>query len=336
MLNKIKQLYGGLLLIALISFSSLYFADTSAAKHISLSPLVIAILLGFLYGNTVHRETPKEWAAGIAFAQKRLLRLGIILFGFRISFQEIANVGATALVLDCFVVSAILICGYFIGTKIFGLDGKLAAIISSGSAICGAAAVMATESTIKAKPHETALAVATVVIFGTIAMFVFPQLLRFTSLDAHQSGIALGATVHEVAQVVAAGSAISTEATETAVIVKLTRVMLLVPALAILGAIFAPPTAAGESKIKIYVQAFPLFALGFIAVSGFNSLDIVPSDIKSAILVFDNFVLTMAMAALGVETNFGKIKEVGIKPFLLAGTIFLILACILLSTQFYL
>ena len=112
--------------------------------------------------------------------------------------------------------------------------------------------------------------------------------------------------------------------------------MLLVPALAILGAIFAPPTAAGESKIKIYVQAFPLFALGFIAVSGFNSLDIVPSDIKSAILVFDNFVLTMAMAALGVETNFGKIKEVGIKPFLLAGAIFLILACILLSTQFYL
>ncbi len=336
MLNKIKQLYGGLLLIALISFSSLYFADTSAAKHISLSPLVIAILLGFVYGNTVHRKTPKEWAAGIAFAQKRLLRLGIILFGLRISFQEIANVGATALLLDCFVVSTILICGYFIGTKIFGLDGKLAAIISSGSAICGAAAVMATESTIKTKPHETALAVATVVIFGTIAMFVFPQLLRFTSLDAHQSGIALGATVHEVAQVVAAGSAISTEATETAVIVKLTRVMLLVPALAILGAIFAPPTAAGESKIKIYARAFPLFALGFIAVSGFNSLDIVPADVKSAILVFDNFVLTMAMAALGVETDFGKIKEVGIKPFLLAGAIFLILAGILLSTQFYL
>ena len=167
-------------------------------------------------------------------------------------------------------------------------------------------------------------------------MFVFPQLLRFTSLDAYQSGIALGATVHEVAQVVAAGSAISTEATETAVIVKLTRVMLLVPALAILGAIFAPPTAAGESKIKIYVRAFPLFALGFIAVSGFNSLDIVPADVKSAILVFDNFVLTMAMAALGVETDLGKIKEVGIKPFLLAGAIFLILAGILLSTQFYL
>ena len=334
MKNTLKTLYSGLLFIALITVASFCIADTDAAKSLSISPLIVAILLGFLFGNSV--ETPQSWGAGIAFAQKRLLRLGIIFFGFRISFQDIANVGPTALALDCAEVAIVLVAGYFLGTRVFGLDRRLSAIISSGSAICGAAAVMATEPTIKAKPHETSLAVATVVIFGTIAMFVFPQLVKLTPLDAHNSGIALGATVHEVAQVVAAGSAISIEATETAVIVKLTRVMLLVPALVVLGAVFAEPAQKGRSRLKIYLSAFPYFALGFVLASAFNSLDILSAQVKGAILTADTFVLAMAMAALGVSTNFRSIKAVGAKPFLLAGSLFVILACILLSTPLYL
>lgn len=335
MKNTIAKLYGGLFLVALITLASFYIADTQIARDLSISPLIVAILLGFLYANTAPK-TPEDWLPGIAFAQKRILRIGIIFFGFRISFQDIANVGPTALVLDCAVVLLIFVAGYFIGTKLFGLDRRLSTIISSGSAICGAAAVMATEPTIKAKPHETSLAVATVVIYGTIAMFLFPQLLKFTGLDAHNAGIALGATVHEVAQVVAAGSAISMQATETAVIVKLTRVMLLVPAIVVLGGIFAEPTQKNESRLKIYLSAFPYFAMGFVLVSAFNSLDLLPQNIKGIIINIDTFLLAMAMAALGVSTNFKSIKAVGIKPFLLAGALFVILALVLMSTPLFL
>ena len=142
MIKSVKTLYGGLFLIALISFTSIYFSEVGIFKSAGVSSLIIAIILGVIYGNTVHHRTPSEWFAGISFAQKRLLRLGIILYGFRITFQQIAQVGVAAMLLDVFVVSSILLLGYFLGVKLFKLDKKLSVMIACGSSICGAAAVL--------------------------------------------------------------------------------------------------------------------------------------------------------------------------------------------------
>ncbi len=319
MVKNLKTLYGGLFLIALISFTSIYFAELDFVKKLGISSLVAAIILGGIYGNTVHHKTPGEWFAGISFAQKKLLRLGIILYGFRISFQQIVDVGLQALLIDMFVVASILLFGYFLGTKLFGLNKRLSTLIACGSSICGAAAVLGTEPVVKARPHETSIAVATVVIFGTIAMFIFPPIVSTIDYDSQQAGIAIGSTVHEVAQVVAASSNVSEAATGTAVIVKLVRVMLLIPVLIILSLIFRD----GEKSSPM--KSFPWFAICFVLVSAFNSLHLLPENAISAINAFDNFLLTMAMAALGVETNINKVKEVGAKPFLLAAIIFAIL-----------
>ncbi len=319
MVKNLKTLYGGLFLIALISFTSIYFAELDFVKKLGISSLVAAIILGGIYGNTVHHKTPGEWFAGISFAQKKLLRLGIILYGFRISFQQIVDVGLQALLIDMFVVASILLFGYFLGTKLFGLNKRLSTLIACGSSICGAAAVLGTEPVVKARPHETSIAVATVVIFGTIAMFIFPPIVSTIDYDSQQAGIAIGSTVHEVAQVVAASSNVSEAATGTAVIVKLVRVMLLIPVLIILSLIFRD----GEKSSPM--KSFPWFAICFVLVSAFNSLHLLPENAISTINAFDNFLLTMAMAALGVETNINKVKEVGAKPFLLAAIIFAIL-----------
>ena len=319
MVKNLKTLYGGLFLIALISFTSIYFAELDFVKKLGISSLVAAIILGGIYGNTVHHKTPGEWFAGISFAQKKLLRLGIILYGFRISFQQIVDVGLQALLIDMFVVASILLFGYFLGTKLFGLNKRLSTLIACGSSICGAAAVLGTEPVVKARPHETSIAVATVVIFGTIAMFIFPPIVSTIDYDSQQAGIAIGSTVHEVAQVVAASSNVSEAATGTAVIVKLVRVMLLIPVLIILSLIFRD----GEKSSPM--KSFPWFAICFVLVSAFNSLHLLPENAISAINAFDNFLLTMAMAALGVETNINKVKEVGAYPFLLAAFIFAIL-----------
>lgn len=331
MIKSVKTLYGGLFLIALISFTSIYFSEVGIFKSAGVSSLIIAIILGVIYGNTVHHRTPSEWFAGISFAQKRLLRLGIILYGFRITFQQIAQVGVAAMLLDVFVVSSILLLGYFLGVKLFKLDKKLSVMIACGSSICGAAAVLGAEPVVKARPHETSIAVATVVIFGTIAMFLFAPIVSALGYPVNWQGIALGSTVHEVAQVVAAGSAISEEVTDIAVIVKLARVMLLIPVLIVLGFIFGRNSGDKDSSI---MKVFPWFAIFFVVASGVNSLHIIPQAALNWINIFDNFLLTMAMAALGVETNMGKVRQVGIKPFLLAGVIFLILIAYLFIPTF--
>ena len=332
MFAKAKSLYGGLFLIALISFTSLYLAELPVLAHLGISSLVVAIVLGIVYGNTVHHRTPSEWFAGISFSQKRLLRIGIILYGFRITFQQIAEVGLGALLVDVIVVCVVLVAGYWMGVKVFKLDKKLSMLISCGSGICGAAAVLGAEPTIKARPHETSIAVATVVIYGTISMFLSPHIAQWLGLSGDRLGVALGATVHEVAQVVGAGAAISEEVTGVAVIVKLTRVMLLIPVLVILGAIFAGGDDGREKggRIATLLKSFPWFALGFVLASGFNSLNLLGADVVEWIRVFDNFVLTMAMAALGVETNMGKVRQVGAKPFVMAAVIYVMLTVMML------
>lgn len=149
-------------------------------------------------------------------------------------------------------------------------------------------------------------------------MFLYPVLSNIINLPQDTLGIYIGSTIHEVAQVVAAGSAINSSICDTAVIVKLTRVMMLVPYLFLLGLYLSKKSNTQRTKVPI-----PWFAILFIVMCGINSLNIIPEIITSNIIEFDIFLLTVAMFALGMETNFEKIKGLGLKPILLAGIMFL-------------
>lgn len=312
-------MYHGILLIALFACASFYIADVKFLKEISLSPMIVGIILGMLYANSLRNHLPSTWVPGIIFCSKKILRLGIILYGFRLTFVDIANVGLPGIVIDAIVVTVTIVGGIFIG-KLLKMDSETALLTSVGSGICGAAAVLGAESTIQTKPYKTAVAVATVVIFGTISMFIYPIVYStgILSLSPNQMGIFSGSTLHEVAHAVGAGGAMGPEVEPVAVIVKMIRVMLLVPVLLILGywvAIKSRKTgnAKGSGKINI-----PWFAIGFLLVICLNSLISLPENVIKGIEYFDTFLLTMAMAALGAETSIDKFKKAGAKPFILA------------------
>ncbi len=319
--KRVSMLHG-VLLIALFACAAFYIGDAQFFKEISFSPMIIGIILGMLYANSLRNNLPETWVPGIQFCSKRILRIGIILYGFRLTFQDIVNVGVSGIVIDAIVVAVTILGGIAIG-KALKMDRDTALLTSIGSGICGAAAVLGAESTIRTQPYKTAVAVATVVIFGTLSMFIYPIAYRSGLLDLtpQEMGIYSGATLHEVAHAVGAGNAMGGEIANVSIIVKMIRVMLLVPVLLILGFWVArrKTSEASEGKGKVNI---PWFAVGFLAVIGFNSFDLLPAALVDAINYIDTFLLTMAMAALGAETSIDKFKKAGAKPFILAGCLY--------------
>ena len=321
-------MWHGVLLIALFSCAAFYIGSARIFTDLSLSPMIIGIILGMIYANSLRMHLPDTWVPGIQFCSKKVLRLGIILYGFRLTFQDVVAVGTAGIVIDVIVVTVTIIGGYWLG-RLLRMDRDIALLTSIGSGICGAAAVLGAEATLRTKPYKTAVAVATVVIFGTLSMFLYPIAYRAgtLSLDPVQMGLFGGSTLHEVAHAVGAGNAMGGEIANITVIVKMIRVMLLVPVLLVLALWVASRKSAataeggevaGKSKIAV-----PWFALGFLAVIAFNSFDLLPAAVVDVINYIDTFLLTMAMAALGAETSVDKFKKAGAKPFVLAFLIYI-------------
>lgn len=329
----------GILLMALFSFSAFYISEFQWVKDLSLSPLIVGIILGMIYANSLRNYIPETWVPGIKFCTKQILRTGIVLYGFRLTFQQVLAIGLPAIIIDVIVIVITLLLGVVAG-RLMKMDEKTSLMVSTGSAICGAAAVLGAEPVVKCAPHKTAIAVSTVVIFGTLSMFLYPILYRagIFDLSAQEMAIYSGATLHEVAHVVGAGNAMDPDGAlhlaDQATITKMIRVMMLAPVLLIMSYIIARVRRArhtdvatdGKSKISV-----PWFAFGFLLVIALNSLlqsfTFIPAEVMStgisAINSFDDFLLTMAMTALGAETSIDKFKQAGAKPFYLAGIIYL-------------
>lgn len=321
--EKQGSMLHGVLFMALFACAAFYIGEMNWVKALSFSPMIVGIVLGMMYANSLRSHLPDVWVPGIAFCSKRILRLGIILYGFKLSFQDVVNVGLPAIVVDAIVVMSIIGIGVMVG-RLLKMDRSIALLTSCGSAICGAAAVMGVDGAIRPQPYKTAVSVATVVIFGTISMFLYPILYRagVFALPVDQMGIFTGSTVHEVAHVVGAGNAMGPEVSNTAIIVKMIRVMMLVPVLLVIAFLSIKDSvdqskAQGKAKISI-----PWFAIMFLVVIGFNSLDLLPAGVVEFIKTLDTFLLTMAMTALGVDTSIDKFKKAGFKPFLLAAILF--------------
>lgn len=323
----------GILLIALFSFSAFYIADIPFVKSLSFSPLIVGIILGMVYANSLRNRLPETWVPGIKFCTKQVLRAGIVLYGFRLTLTQVAEVGLPAVVIDTIIVAGTIFLGIWFG-RLLKIDKDTALMTSTGSAICGAAAVLGAEPVVRCEGHKTAIAVSTVVIFGTISMFLYPIMYRAGLLDGlGNMGVAIytGSTLHEVAHVAGAGNAMDpTDAlgiAGPATITKMIRVMMLAPVLVIMSFALAGRKCADaegrpvKSKITI-----PWFAFGFIGIICLNSLlqyltgaeTVKDIPLNGAIEYIDTFMLTMAMTALGTDTSIDKFKQAGAKPFVLA------------------
>ena len=315
----------GIIFATIIAIVATFLSRLEIVKEtVNFSPLIIAILLGVLIGNIW--KMPESFKPGVIFSLKKILRIAIVFLGFRLTFQNVMEVGLEGLIVDTIMLVSTFLLGVFISRKLFGLDAEMSYLIASGSSICGASAVLATAPVVRAEMHHAAMAVATVTIFGTIAMFIYPIVYKsfgnILGFDDVLYGIWTGATVHEVAQVVAAGFAISEPAGNTATIAKLTRVMMLAPLLIALSFYLAKKHATHGAGVTLRDIPIPYFVFGFIAMVGVNSLQIVPGNIVQQINLIDGFLLTVAMAAMGLETNINKIKGVGMKPIYAAALIF--------------
>ncbi|MFL9880089.1 YeiH family protein [Herbaspirillum rhizosphaerae] len=323
--SPLARFIPGLALSATLALVSIEVSKNTWLQAHGFSALTIAIVLGMLIGNTVFPRVAASCGSGVAFSKQNLLRLGIVLYGLRLTFQDISQVGVSGVVIDACMLMSTFALAYFIGVKVFKLDPNAVMLIGAGSSICGAAAVMATEPVLRARSEQVTVAVSTVVVFGSVAIFLYPMLHGLNLLQGRADfGVYIGSTVHEVAQVVAAARSIDEHTANTAVITKMVRVMMLAPFLLILSAYVqrgksAAPAGGGKTS---RMAGIPWFAFAFIGVVAIHSLFPIPAAVTGALLDADTFLLAMAMAALGLTTHLSSVRRAGMRPLLLGGLLF--------------
>ncbi|SUB33407.1 membrane protein [[Pasteurella] mairii] len=313
----------GLTIVILVTLFAKILSLSEFALHWQLGALTIAILLGLVIGNTLYPKLAPLADEGVVFAKGKLLRLGIVLYGFNITFQDIALVGSNAIMTDAIMLISTCCITCFLGIYLLKMDKHTVYLTATGSSICGAAAILAAEPVVKTDSHKVSVAIALVVIFGTIAMFLYPIIYRYIDgLSAGQFGIYIGSSVHEVAQVYTAGKNISAQVADISVITKMLRVMMLAPFLILLSFYLHKSQKQGESETATKFN-MPWFALYFILLAVFNSFHLIPQEVVQWLLQIDSILLMMAMSALGLTTHVGAIKQAGVKPLILGFLVFL-------------
>jgi len=325
-----------LVISAVLALVAIQLGSLGWLQARGMSALTVAIVLGILLGNTVYPYFAARGGEGIAFSKQTLLRAGVILYGLRLTLHDIGQVGVAGVLIDALLLSSTFALAHFLGTRFFGLDRSTSMLIGAGNAICGAAAVMATEPLLRAKAEQVTVAISTVVVFGTVAIFVYPALYELNlhwqlvpAVGTRAFGIYAGSTIHEVAQVFAAGRSISPETANTAVITKMVRVMMLAPFLIGLSgwlardssraAAAAPGSSGSGTGRKLTI---PWFAFAFVAVVVVNSFAFLPKSFVGSAIDLDTFLLAMAMGALGLTTHLSAIRKAGLKPLLLGAILF--------------
>ncbi|PZV05363.1 MAG: YeiH family putative sulfate export transporter [Leptolyngbya sp.] len=310
----------GLLLTTLIAAIALGL-DRLSDLH-TLNPLLIAVLLGM--GWRQWGVVPAAYRPGIKFAMKRVLRLAVILLGLRLSLTEVLAVGPWGLGLVTIATLSTFYVTCWLGRSL-GVNPRLAQLIAAGTSICGASAVVATNSVIEGSEEDMTYAIATITGFGTLAMLTYPLVGTLLQLSPSAFGIWCGASVHEVAQVIATAFQNGDLSGEVATVTKLSRVLLIVPIILSLGWQTPRPRQANQSAPPLPI---PWFVLFFCLLVGVNSLGLVAAPIKAVILSGNQVLLCMSLVAMGLETKIANLTQLGLKPLYLAGLSWLFLAAI--------
>ena len=308
--GRLGALAPGLALTA--GIAALAFALRLVRGVATLSPMILAVLLGAVLHNFV--GAPPATHEGAAFSLRRILRFSIVLLGLQITARQAADLGPGALATIVTALVATLGFTIVLG-RALGVPRGLALLIGVGTSICGASAVLAAKAATGGKDEDAAYAVACVTLFGTLAMFAYPLAQGLLHLSPRAYGLWTGASIHEIAQVVAASFQGGAEAGQFGTIAKLTRVAMMAPVVILLGEMTARLGLAGEgARCR---PPFPWFLVGFLALSAFNSFVAIPSEIAAPIGLVTTFLLSMAMAAMGLHTDLGRIRARGVRPLAL-------------------
>lgn len=317
-----------LLLLMALGYAAILLAGLPGLKIAG--PMIIGIFIGLILAVAVRPKA--DWGPGLDFSAKYYLRAGIVLMGFRLNIMDILRGGAGILLADA-VMIAFTICVMFFLSRKLGVDEETGFLVTVGTAVCGAAAIMAAASVNKADKAKQGVSVSIVAILGTVFatgyIFLSPLLLHVMNMN-QLSGL-MGVSLEEIAHVVAAGSVLPAFYADHALITKLGRVILLVPVILVLDLILN-----AEERRKTGRRAkvrFPLFVLGFLGVSVLNTFGIVPEGVVAVLLYFSQWLLAASMVAIGLNLKVADFRREGFRPILLGVVGF---ACILLLTPLFL
>jgi len=308
----------GIVLVAMIT--AVAFSARNVSGFALFSPMILAVVAGMIHSNML--GTPAHAKAGIAFSQRQLLRFAIVLLGFQLTLGQVVSIGAGGVGIVALTLGATFVFTITLG-RLIGVDAKLARLIAAGTSICGASAIVATNIVTEARDEDVTYAVASITLFGTIAMLGFPLLAPVLGLDQHAFGLWAGASIHEVAQVIGAGFQNGTQAGEIATVAKLTRVAMLAPMVIALGLMARRRSNDPSSDQSGARPPIPWFVVAFVAVVALNSLVAIPPEVKSAVGLATTIMLTMGLAAMGLQADISQLRSRGLRPLALAFSAFL-------------
>ena len=319
----------GLMLTLAISAAAIRLSNVEyVQKHLHFGALLLVILLGILWRNIL---PPPQWAMpGIVIAQKPVLRLGVALLGFKLSIDSLISVGGPSLVIVVVGVMAALAFGWWFG-KAMGLHEKLTILMAVGGAICGASAIVAAESVVKAEKEDVVAPIGVITLFGTLGILIYPILGRALGMKEFLYGVWTGSSLHETAQVVAAAGAMGKDAVAYATIVKLARIAMLAPVVFIIAAWMRKKGEDAQAKIAIvpwFLVFFVLFALVNSWKTFHLSQPLLPDHVVSWINDTNMWVLCIGMAGVGLQTGFRDLKNAGFMPLLVGFAQWILLALI--------
>ena len=302
-----------------------YFPGVAVASAVALAASFIAerygapaMLMGLLLGMAFHflNETPRV-GPGLELVAVKALRMGVALLGLRITLADVASLGWTPILLVISAVLATLLFGVVLA-RVLGCDRQLGVLTGGSVAICGASAAMAISSVLPKEPdtqRQTLFTIIGVTSLGTVAMVLYPIIGDVLRFKEKEMGIFIGATIHDVAQVVGAGYSVSPATGDLGTFIKLLRVAMLVPVVLMIGIIFRNKASAVANREK--APAIPLFLIGFIVLFALNSSGLVPEGLGQPIARLGPVLLLLAIAALGIRTSMQEVMTIGLKPGLL-------------------
>jgi uncharacterized integral membrane protein (TIGR00698 family) len=299
----------GLTLAALLATAGFALAEAPWVKGtLHVSALLLVILLGIAWKSLL--PVPAAALPGVTLAQRPLLRWAVAGLGFRLSIGELWAIGAPALAVVVVSTGAALFGGWWIARRL-GVGEKLGLLLGVGGAVCGASAVVAAESVVQGEKQDAAVAVGVITLLGTIGIVVYPLIGHALHLTPLVYGVWDGASLHEMAQVVAAGFGVSDEAARVATVVKLARIALLAPIVLYLGwSLRHQHRAAGRA----HVAPVPWFLVVFVLCAAANSLHVLPAPVTDQVRRVDLWLLCVGMAGVGLQAGFSDLRSAGLKP----------------------
>jgi len=288
---------------------------------------VIAILFGILLATVFSKRATLpsnggiQWKEGIQYTSKKLLQYSVILLGFEMNLYRVIQVGGQSLFVMIFTLLSAWITAFVLG-KLLKLSSSTTILIGVGTSICGGSAIAATAPVIRAGDEDVSRAISTIFLFNILAVFLFPPLGHFMGMNDRSFGMWAGTAINDTSSVVAAGTAWSNAAgnnaaLQFATIVKLTRTLMIVPVTLFLAIYTARKNVQSKSKQYSFVRIFPWFVLFFLVAAIIHTFSGMPESISQALVSLGKFVIVMAMAAIGLNTNLKKLISNGIKPILL-------------------